>query len=133
MRDLRIRIIYIFLFCLYIAALCYLCFAKPDNVPSIEISFFGLPIDKVAHFLMFLPFPLLAFMTFDSRDSKIGGYILLLFGIVGAGIAMAAFTEFVQGYLSYRSEDSFDLLSDCIGLGVGTVAVIIYLIFRKLK
>ena len=129
----RRQIPYIIIFCLYIAAVLYLCFAKPDDVPSIEISFFGLPIDKVAHFLMFIPFPLLAFLTFDTEDSKAGRRTLLLLGVVAAGIAVAALTELIQGYLAYRSEDAFDLLADSIGLGAGVAVVIIYLIIRKLR
>ena len=129
----RTRIISLILFSLYIAAVCYLCFAKPDEMPSIEISFFGLPIDKVVHFLMFLPFPILAFKAFESDNYKTGRRILLLLGIAAAGIALAAMTEFVQGFLSYRSEDTYDLFSDYMGLGTGMVGVIIYLIFRKLR
>lgn len=131
MRDYRTRIIYIFFFCLYILALCYLCFAKPDDIPSIELTFFGLPIDKVAHFLMFLPFPLLAFKAFEPADCRSGRRILLLLGITAAGTALAAFTEFIQGYLSYRSEEASDLISDYMGLGTGLIIVIIYLIFRR--
>ena len=129
----RTRIISLILFCLYIIAVGYLCFAKPDDIPSVEISFFGLPIDKVAHFLMFLPFPLLAFLTFDTEDSKAGRRTLLLLGVVAAGIAVAALTELIQGYLAYRSEDAFDLLADSIGLGAGIAVVIIYLIIRRLR
>lgn len=127
----KTRIIYILSFCLYILAVCYLCFARPDDIPSIEITFFGLPVDKIVHFLMFFPFPVLAFKAFDSEDSKPGRRILLIIGIGAAGTALAALTEFVQGYLSYRSEDAYDLFSDYIGLGAGVVVVIIYLIFRK--
>lgn len=129
----RTRIISLTLFILYIAAVCYLCFAKPDDIPSIEITFFGLPVDKVVHFLMFLPFPVLAFKAFDSGDCKIGRSTLLLAGIAAAGAAIAAMTEVIQGYLGYRSEDAFDLLSDCMGIGTGVAVVIIYLIFRKLR
>lgn len=129
----RKRIISLILFCIYIMAVCYLCFAKPDDMPSVQISFWGLPIDKVVHFLMFLPFPLLAFLAFDSEDSRIGRRALLLLGIVAAGIAVAALTEFIQGFLAYRSEDAFDLLSDCIGLCTGVVVMIIYLIIRKIR
>ena len=133
MRDSRTRIVYIFFFCLYILAVFYLCFAKPDDMPSIEITFFGLPIDKVVHFIMFLPFPILAFKAFDSENIKSGRRLLLLSGIAAAGGAIAALTEFIQGYLSYRSEDAHDLFSDLIGLGTGIACVIIYLTFRKLR
>lgn len=129
----RTRTISLILFCIYIIAVAYLCFAKPEDMPSLEISFFGLPIDKVAHFLMFLPFPLLAFLTFDTEDAKAGRRTLLLLGIVAAGMALAALTEFIQGFLAYRSEDSSDLLADYIGLGTGVVVLIIYLIIRKFR
>jgi VanZ family protein len=110
---------------------CYLCFSKPDDIPTIQFNFLGLPIDKIVHFLMFLPFPLLAFLTFDAKDSKNGRRLLLLLGIVAAGTALAAATEFIQGRLQYRSEDRYDLLSDISGLFIGAVIVIIYKIFRK--
>ena len=129
----RTRIIASIAFCIYIAGLCYLCFARPDEIPSIELMFFGLPIDKVVHFLMFLPFPILAFKAFESEDYKSGRLSLLLLGITAAGIALAALTEFVQGYLSYRSEEASDLISDYIGLGTGVIIVILYLIFRRLR
>ena len=133
MRDSGTRIVYIFFFCIYIMAVFYLCFAKPDDMPSIEISFFGLPIDKVVHFLMFLPFPILAFKALDSENLKSGRRILLISGIAAAGGAIATLTEFMQGYLSYRSEDPYDLFADFIGLCTGIAGVIIYLIFRKLR
>lgn len=127
----RTRIISFIVFCLYIAAVCYLCFSKPDDIPTIQFNFLGLPIDKIVHFLMFLPFPLLAFLSFDAKDSKNGRRLLLMLGIVAAGIALAAATEFIQGRLQYRSEDRYDLLSDVSGLFIGAVIVIIYKIFRK--
>jgi VanZ family protein len=102
-------------------------------MPSFELTFFGLPIDKVVHFLMFLPFPFLAFKTLDSEVPKHGRRGLLILGITAAGTALAALTEFVQGYLSYRSEDTYDLLSDYMGLGSGIIILIIYLIFKRLR
>jgi hypothetical protein len=61
------RIIFLLLFCLYIAAVAYLCFARPDEVPSLPETWFGLPADKVAHFLMFLPFPFLGYIAFEGN------------------------------------------------------------------
>jgi VanZ family protein len=54
-------------------------------------------------------------------------------GITAAGAALATLTEFIQGYLTYRSEDTYDLLSDYMGLSTGVVVLIIYLIFRRLR
>lgn len=129
----RTRIISLVVFCLYIAAVCYLCFAKPDNIPVVQFSFFGLPIDRPVHFLMFLPFPLLAFNAFDSEGAKVGRRALLISGIAAAGMALAVMTEYIQGLLAYRSQDAYDLLSDFLGLSTGVVIVIVYMIFRKLR
>lgn len=88
----RTRIISFVVFCLYIAAVCYLCFSKPGDIPTIQLNFFGLPVDKIVHFLMFLPFPLLAYRSFDSTDSRNSRRILLIVGMTAAVIALAAVT-----------------------------------------
>ena len=58
------RILYITAFCIYIGAILYLCLTKPDNLPQTEFLIFGLPADKVAHFTMFLPFPILMYSLY---------------------------------------------------------------------
>ena len=51
------KIAFRILFFLYIAAVLYLCFGRFDNAPSIELNLWGIPTDKIVHFLMFFPFP----------------------------------------------------------------------------
>lgn len=126
------QIPYVIVFCLYMAAVLYLCFAKPDDVPTIEVSFFGIPFDKVAHFIMFLPYPFLAFKALDTEGLKSCRRILLP-GIVLTGACMAAMTEFIQSRISYRSADAYDLAADFLGISIGVIAVIIYHIIRKNK
>ena len=47
-----------------------LCFTSSDKLPDIQKTIFGFPTDKVAHFLMFLPFPILFYMAWDHDTSK---------------------------------------------------------------
>ena len=67
---MRRRILYITAFCIYIGAILYLCLTKPDNLPQTELLIFGLPADKVAHFTMFLPFPILIYLIFFDRSQN---------------------------------------------------------------
>ena len=51
-------------FLLYLAVLMYLCFGKFQGIPQAPHGFFGIEGDKVVHFLMFLPFPILSYFAF---------------------------------------------------------------------
>ena len=52
-------------FVLYLLAVLYLCFGKFENTPDVPWSLLGIPSDKLVHFGMFFPFPILAFLAFD--------------------------------------------------------------------
>ena len=127
------RIISITLFCLYIAAVAYLCFAKPDGMPELPTEWFGLPADKVAHFLMFLPYPVLAGLSFISHKQKLGWNIVVLMSLAAVGIGMAYGTEVIQSHTEYRSYEIEDFYADLIGIGSGVIIAITYLIYIKLK
>ena len=124
------RIIYIIVLCLYIAAVALLCFAKPEDMPQMPSLWFGLPADKVGHFLMFMPFPILAFLTFETEGMTVGRKILLLAVLmtVGAGLAMG--TEHIQAQLAYRAAETGDFYADAAGLAIGGAAVLLF-ILRK--
>lgn len=124
------RIIYIIVLCLYIAAVAFLCFAKPEDMPQMPSLWFGLPADKVGHFLMFMPFPILAFLTFETEGMTVGRKILLLAVLmtVGAGLAMG--TEHIQAQLAYRAAETGDFYADAAGLAIGGAAVLLF-ILRK--
>jgi len=84
---------------------------------------FGFPTDKVVHFMMFLPFPILAFLSSSYVAKKWWQsilYVLLLFAI---GCAIAAITETVQGMLGTRTADIKDFDADIIALGISSVLV----------
>ena len=129
----RRRIISISIFCLYLAAVAYLCFAKTEDMPQIPDTWFGLPADKVAHFAMFLPFPLLGFLAFKGSGTSIWKKTLLIIALIFIGAAVAICTEHIQTQLAYRSAETTDLIADGAGLFCGGVAAFIYTFIRYRK
>ena len=53
-------------FYLYLIAIAVLCFGKFSDLPSVSNTILGIPTDKVVHFVMFFPFPILAFLAYDT-------------------------------------------------------------------
>ena len=127
------RIISIAIFCLYLAAVAYLCFAKPEDVPPLPELWLGLPADKVAHFAMFLPFPLLGYIAFEATGMNIWKRILLIAALVVIGLGAAICTEQVQALLAYRSAEAKDLAADGVGLVCGGLAAFIYTLVKYRK
>lgn len=117
--------------CLYLAAVAFLCFAKPDELPQVPMTWFGLPADKVGHFIMFLPFPFLSYMVFGNKDRKFISHVWLMLLIICLGIGLAIGTEQIQAQLAYRDAEFMDLYADGAGLAVGTLMTVLYIIKMK--
>ena len=121
------------LFAVYLVAVAVLCFGKfsgSDNVPK---ELWGLPIDKVVHFLMFFPLPVLAYLAFDRYQGKRRPAILWTAVAFLGGCAYAAFTEWVQSYLPYRSGDPADFKADFIALAACSVILLIIILAKHKK
>jgi VanZ family protein len=120
------------LFGLYLVAVAVLCFAKFPESEDVPRSLLGIPMDKLVHFLMFFPLPLLAYLAFDRYPGK--RWTAALWASVSflGGCAYAAFTELVQLRLPYRSGDPADFRADFAALAVCSVLILI-LIFAKPK
>lgn len=129
----NIRITSSILLCLYIAAVAYLCFARPDNLPQAPMYLFGIPMDKVAHFVMFAPFPILAYMTFIDLKMGLWRKIAVLMVIMAAGAGMAIGTERIQATLTYRTGDVNDFLADSIGLLAGGLIILCGVLARHFR
>lgn len=69
--------------------------------------------DKVAHVALFSVWSLLLYMVFEWKEVA-SVVSVLLFGIAVAGV-----TEWVQGYVPYRSSDLNDFLFDMAGIIIG--------------
>lgn len=113
------------LFFIYLAAIAFLCFMHVDRIPEIQKTILGIPSDKIAHFLMFLPFPILAFLAYDHITDRPWRAVLFAVLTFLAGSAIAAGTEYVQGLLPYRSRDLADFRADLLALIISTVAVFV--------
>lgn len=119
-------------FLIYIALVCAVCFVKLDgsfNIP--QYTFFGIPQDKIIHFLMFLPFPPLACFSFYRPAGRSWSLVLFMTIVVLTGVAIAGATEIIQGLTGYRSQDIADFRADCAGIFTGSLATLIYSTVKK--
>lgn len=119
------------LFILYICAVCLVCFANASSIPNIQKTIFGLPSDKVIHFIMFAPFPILAYLSFDHPSKKPGKSVLFVFLTMLAGAFIAITTEVVQYYLPTRAMDINDFYADILAIGAVSIFVLITDLTRR--
>jgi VanZ family protein len=121
-------------FVIYLIAVLYLCFGHFDNTPDIPWTLLGIPSDKLVHFCMFFPFPILAFLAFD-KYTETPKSTFLFSGITWVlGLLLAFGTEWGQAHLTdYRSGDPWDLLADALALTLSTVLVIIWDLSKQKK
>lgn len=120
MKPVR-RSLRIIAFVLYLAAIAFVCFTKADELKDIPTTWMSLQVDKIAHFLMFLPFPVLAYLAFSPSEAGFIKKMLVLTFMTGIGLCIAYGTERIQYALGYRSYDLEDLRADAIGLSIGYV------------
>lgn len=114
------------LFVLYLLMVAYLCFWHFHNVSTVSKSVMGIPLDKVVHFLMFLPFPLLSYASYSHRFKGPWQAIAFILVIFLLGCAVAGGTEYVQSKLPYRTADPADFRADAIALCISSLAVFIW-------
>ena len=128
------KIAFRILFFLYIAGVLYLCFGRFDNAPSIELNLWGIPTDKLVHFGMFFPFPILAFLAFDPYTETVPQTLLFVGVTFLIGLIVAVGTEWGQAsFTDYRSGDPLDFLADTIGLFLSSVLTTVWDIRKQKK
>lgn len=119
-------------FVVYLVALAVLCFGKFPQSQDAPMELFGIPFDKIVHFLMFLPFPLLAYLAYDRYKGRSWSSVLWASAAFLVGCAVAAFTELVQSRLPWRSGDPADFRADALAVGVGSL-IVLFFVFVKPK
>ena len=130
----RLKALSIVAFCIYLAAVAVLCFIRPSSLPELDIkTFLGIPIDKILHFIMFLPYPVLSGMVFISREQKRPAVIATLLILALTGIGVAYGTEMIQSHTDYRSYEIADFYADIAGIAAGTIFTASCLIYTRLK
>lgn len=129
--EKKIRKISLVLFCLYIAAVILLCVIKTESLPELPKTIFGIPFDKIAHFMMFFPFPILGYTTLYPANKNVWRNLALVAIIFVIGGVFAYSTETLQAMTDYRTSDVLDIAADSLGLISGTLVSIVYILFRK--
>ena len=126
--------LYIVAFCIYMAAVAVLCFMNPSQLPEIDVkTFLGIPIDKVLHFLMFLPYPILSSLSFITRGTGTLKNLAILLVLIVLGIGISYGTEAIQAQTGYRSYDLEDFYADMVGIATGTILTTVYIAYTKLN
>lgn len=118
---------------IYVIMVLFLCLAQFSPSSSLPAKFLGFSIDKVIHFLMFLPLPILSYLSFDHEKPgawRMVGFVMLTF-LFGAALALG--TEIAQKYLPYRTYDITDFYADCLALGVSSLLVVIVALCKKCR
>lgn len=111
----------------YLLAIAYLCFASSSGLPSIKEWHFFIPADKVVHFTMFLPFPILGYFSFRGEGKALQWKLLLC--AFAAGCVIACATELIQSAIPYRDGDIKDFLADLLGLLTGSALQALFCFF----
>jgi hypothetical protein len=120
------------LFFLYLAMVLVLCFGQFKNTPSVPFTILGIPTDKVVHFCMFFPFPILAFLAFDRFTNTVPASLAFGACTFVVGILLALGTEWGQAtFTNYRTGDRMDLRADCIALFLSTAFVTVWDIVKQ--
>ncbi len=115
-----------FLMLVYAVAICVLCFAHVSPIFDLNGIWLGIPKDKILHFIMFLPLPILAYMSFHRSTGKPSRLIIFLLITLIAGTVAGGAIELLQQFTGYRSCDILDFRADCLGLFTSTVLVLCY-------
>ena len=122
------------LFGVYLLVVAWLCFGKFSSTQNIPWSILGIPSDKLVHFCMFFPFPILAFLAFDRFTNTVPASLAFGACTLVVGVLLAMGTEWGQATLTdYRSGDRMDLLADCIALFLSTVLVTVWDIVKQYR
>ena len=134
MKQNRIRArIFQIIMIIYLAAVGFLCFANFHKLPDVPKTFLGIPTDKIVHFCMFFPFPILAFLAYDRLTKTPWQALAALISICAIGCIFAGLTEIVQGMLPYRTQDLHDYGADLLAVGVSGLLVFVYDVSKMKK
>lgn len=118
------------LFVVYLLAVVYLCFCDLQGLPHVSRRFMGIETDKIVHFLMFLPYPILLYYALGMKVGNPFMALVFILLIFGSGCLIAGGTEILQGKTGYRVADIRDFKADSLSLAIGSLIVFIIDLFR---
>ena len=100
----------------YLLALCYLCFSTPDSLPSVENWNFFIPADKLVHFLMFFPAPVLLYLSLGKHCETVRKALPTVGLCFLICCVLAGTTEIIQNFRPGRSMSFGDWIADTLGM-----------------
>ena len=109
----------------YFALVAWVCFGHFTQLPDMSQPIWGIPQDKLIHFVMFLPFPFLVMFTRRRRPATHRKALWLTVVSLVIGLAIAGATEWGQGLTLHRDRNPYDFLADAIALVFGSLIVLI--------
>ncbi|MPM33420.1 hypothetical protein SDC9_79995 [bioreactor metagenome] len=120
-----IRIIFKILFFIYLGLVFFFClYSFNDTGVDLSKTIFGIRADRVAHFIMFFPYPLSAWLAAKKElRERTGRYSHSV--ILGSGILVAILAEILQSLTPTRDSDPFDLIANIAGLIFATLLIFI--------
>lgn len=114
-------------FIIYLLSVLYLCFGHISVDEELPKYLWGIPIDKCAHFGMFLPFPIFCTLAFSRKKP----WRMLSFSLI-AGITLASSIELLQSFLTdYRTTDIWDLVANMAAIAAGGLLTAIFFLVRS--
>lgn len=119
------NLIFKFLLLLYLAVVAWLCFGHFENIGNVPRQIWGIPTDKVIHFAMFFPFPILCYLAFDRYTTKWWQSLLYVGAVFLIGCLLAGGTELGQMQTRYRSGDIADFYADGLALALSSLIVLV--------
>lgn len=93
----------------------------------------GIPKDKIAHFCMFFPFPIVFYLAFPKLRNSPRRYLKFSILALAAGLLLGTATEVIQGWSGYRSCDPADLIADFCGMVTAILLLQTYEAFIRKK
>jgi VanZ family protein len=121
------------LLAVYLICVFVLCFGNFSGLPDIEEKILGFDPDKIVHFLMFLPFPVLAYGALGRQPAAPGKALVWALLLFLAGSVLAAGTEIGQHFLPYRNSDPKDFSADALALAIGALITLVVMHFKGLR
>lgn len=131
MKANKTKLIWAAITVLYFAVMGFLCFYNFPESDEAPAKILGIPMDKIVHFLMFLPFPVVTIKTLHRSNGKAGRFFLFAFLMYSAGLIAAAGIEVLQSMTGYRTGDVMDFVADSAGLSLSTLFVVIKQAFTQ--
>ncbi len=101
-----------------------------QNMTDIPTTILGIPLDKIAHFMMFFSFAIIIYIyrKYHPKIKWLQRSIVLLI----LGVAFAITTELLQLTLtSYRSFDILDIIADICGVMTGIALIKVRLLVLR--